>query len=393
MERRMLSVFSAISLVSEMRAATFRVFFSIYLKEEIGATYTQVGIIWMLMFVVNALFQIVWGWTSDRFARRKHFIILGEGIPAIVFLFIPGISDIVVLTVVLVTLQVLWSMASPVWKALIAEHSVPKERGTLIGKITTFGGIGAILGYYIVGDLISQYGYAYLFYFCSLCMFLSSSLAAFMDEPEGLQPYDQKLLSMQQVRILSTEQRPFSLYTLLIFVVSFAFALFEAFISLYIRELGGTIQQVGYVFIVGDGIATASMFPMGKLTDKMGRVEMLQICLVVRTIAVLLFAVAPVWWYLFLAVAVNGIGWSGYHVSSFAVLSSLTPREMRGTYMGFHSMVLTISRGGSSVGGSIADRFSLKSLFFSSFAICALLTILFINWLHKNKETIHQSKN
>jgi len=393
MERRMLGVFSAISFAVDMRIGAFAVFFTLYLKEEIAASFTQVGVIWTLIFIVSAFFQTFWGWTSDRVAKRKHFLILGEGIPGVVFLFLPEIENISVLAIVLIFLQVLWSMAAPVWKALIAEHSVPEERGALIGKISMFGGIGSIIGYYIVGDLIPQYGYAYLFYFCSLCMFATSILALFVAEPEGLQPSHEKLLSMEQVRTLSTEQRSFTMYTIITFLVSFAFSLFEKFISLYIRELGATIQQVSYVFIVEEGIDTASMIPMGKITDRIGRVKMLQISLMIRSFAVLLFAVAPVWWYLFIAAAVRAVGWSAYYVSSFSVLSSLTPREMRGTYMGFHSMVLTLSRSGSSVGGPIADRFNLQRLFLGSFILCALLSSLLISWLRGSSDAINQSDN
>ncbi|MBU7014387.1 MAG: MFS transporter [Theionarchaea archaeon] len=393
MERRMLGVFSAISFVVEMRKGVFGVFFSLYLKEEIAASFTQVGIIWTLIFVVSAIFQTFWGWTSDRAGQRKLFLIVGEGIPGIVFLFIPRITDIYTLSLVLIVLQVCWSMAAPVWKALIAEHSMPTERGTLIGKITTFGGIGTIIGYYIVGDLISQYGYAYLFYFCSLCMLGASLIALYVDEPEGLQPVRSKLLSVEQVRALYTVRRHFSMFTFFIFLTTFASAMIERFISIYVRELGGSIQEVSFVFILADGIITLSMIPMGKLSDRIGRVRMLQISVVVRTVAVLIFAVSPVWWYLFLAVAVEGIGWSGYYVSSFAVLSSLTPKEMRGTYMGIHSMIFTISQGGSSVGGPIADRFDLKNLFYSSFAVCALVACGFIGWLKSNHETINESDN
>jgi DHA1 family multidrug resistance protein-like MFS transporter len=393
MERRMLGVFSAISFVVEMRKGVFGVFFSLYLKEEIGASFTQVGIIWTMIFVVSALFQTFWGWASDRMGQRKLFLIVGEGIPGVVFLVIPTITDIYMLSLVLILLQACWSMAAPVWKALIAEHSVPTERGTLIGKITTFGGVGTMIGYYIVGGLISQYGYAYLFYFCSLCMLVAALIALYVDEPEGLQPIRNNLLSAEQFKAFYTVHRHFSVFTLFIFLTSFAFAMIERFISIYVRELGGTIQEVSYVFILADGIITLSMIPMGKLSDKIGRVRMLQVSVAVRTVAVLIFAVSPVWWYLFLAVAVEGIGWSGYYVSSFAVLSSLTPRDMRGTYMGIHSMIYTISQGGSSVGGPIADHFDLRNLFYSSFALCVLVTFAFVSWLKSNRETIDESDN
>ncbi|MBU7034540.1 MAG: MFS transporter, partial [Theionarchaea archaeon] len=240
MERRMLGVFSAISFVVEMRKGVFGVFFSLYLKEEIAASFTQVGIIWTLIFVVSALFQTLWGWTSDRIGQRRLFLVVGEGIPGIVFLLIPRITDIYTLSLTLIVLQACWSMAAPVWKALIAEHSLPTERGTLMGKITTFGGVGTIIGYYIVGGLISQYGYAYLFYFCSLCMLSAALIALYIDEPEGLQPVRNNLLSAEQFKAFYTVHRHFTVYTLFIFLTSFAFAMIERFISIYVRELGGS---------------------------------------------------------------------------------------------------------------------------------------------------------
>lgn len=393
MERRLLGVFSAISFAVEMRRAVFYVFFILYLDETLRSTYTQAGIIFSLMLGVNALSQIFWGWASDRVGKRKHFLIVGEAIPGIVFLFAPQITDITTLAIVLIGIQVLWSMAAPAWKALIAEHSQPGNRGSYMGKITTFGGIGSIIGVYIVGDLIPHYGYTYFFYFCSLCMFLSSSAALFLKEPRDLQPSTGKLLDIQRVKQLHTKNRHFSLFTILILLSLFATELISKFLPLYAKTLGGSIQQISYIFILEDAAATALMTPVGKLTDKIGKVKMLQISLLIRMIAVLLFAAAPVWWVLFPIMIVESAGWSGYHISWFAVLSSLTPRTRRGTYMGFHNMVTSLSFIASSVGGSIADTFGLKILFFSSFGLTTVISLFFISWLRKNQQKIESSEN
>ncbi|KYK28690.1 MAG: MFS transporter [Theionarchaea archaeon] len=393
MERRMLGVFSAISFTSEMRRGMLRVFLILYLYEERGASLEQAGIIFALIIMVNALSQIFWGWISDRIAKRKHFIILGEGIPGIAFLFLPKITDILALAAVLITAQILWSMAAPAWKALIAEHSRPGKRGGVMGKITTFGGMGSMLGIYIVGDLIVQRGYAYLFYFGAFCMFLTALIALLLEEPKGLQPSRQKLLSAEQVKTLYTKHRPFSMFTLLVLLVFFAAELIERFIPVYVKFLGGDIRHVSWLFILEDGVETALLTPMGWYTDKVGRVKMLQVSLAMRALAVLFFAASPTWRYLFPVMMIWSAGWSAYNVSWFAVLSSLTPRGRRGTYMGFHSMITSISSVGSVVGGSIADGLGLKVLFFSSFAFSTFVTFYFIKWLFKHDVTINESEN
>jgi MFS family permease len=393
MERRMLGVFSVISFLVNMRTAVFVPFLSLYLKEELGASYTQVGVILTAMVVVNALFQVVWGWTSDRFAKRKHFLILGEGIPGIMFLSLPETTDITVLAIILTTVNIFWSMAAPTWNALIAEHSRPGERGELMGKITTCGGIGAITGLPIAANLIDNLGYAYFFYFCSLCMVLISFVSAFVKEPEGLGPSRRSLLSMEQLRTLYYEHRHFSIFTVLVLLSRFGTRLFEGFISLYAASLGAGVQHVSYLFMLRVGTETAFMIPMGKLSDRWGKVKILKISLVILALAVLLFAAAPVWWYLLLVVVLESVGYSGHYVSSFAILFSLTPKETRGTYMGFHSMITSLSSVGSSVGGSVADRYGLRILFFISFIFSAFVVFFFVNWLHKSCDAINQSQN
>lgn len=389
----MLGALSVISFFVEMRLAVFGPFFSLYLRNELGATYTQIGIILTVMVGTNALFQIVWGWASDRVAKRKHFLVVGEGIPGLIFFLIPKITSVVALTIVLAAVNILWSMGAPVWKALIAEHSNPGERGRLMGKIATVGGIGSLIGLYIVKDLITQFGYAYLFYFCSFCLLATAVTALFAREPKGLQPTDHNLLSKEQVKTLYTEHRHFSVFTILTLLHLFTLQLIEGFISLYAESLGATVRHIGWLLIVRDGTATAFLIPMGKLTDSVGKVGMLKRSLAFSAFAIFLFAIVSTWWHLFFVVVVEMIAYSGYVVSSFAVLSSLTPREMRGTYMGFHSMVTTSSSVGSSVGGRVADGFGLKALFFMSFVLAAVIACFFINWLHKNTEAINQSKN
>lgn len=389
----MLGVLSAISFFVDMRVAVFAPFLSLYLKDEVGATYTQIGVILTITVGINALFQIVWGWTSDRVAKRKHFLVLGEVTPGVIFLFIPRITDIITLTVVLAFVNIVGSMGAPVWKALIAEHSTPGERGKLIGWINTFGGIGSILGLYIIKDLISQFSYAYLFYFCTFCFFVTALIAVFAREPEGLQPTNHNLLSKEQVKTLYTEHRHFSLFTILTLLHLFALQLIEGFISLYAKSMGAGLGDIAWLFIARDGTATVFMVPMGWVTDRVGKVKMLKHSLLLSAFAILLFAITSTWWHLFFVVFVEMIAYSGYVVSSFAVLSSLTPREMRGTYMGFHSMVTTSSSVGSSVGGRIADGPGLKALFYTSFVLAAVIAGFFFNWLHKNAEAINQSKN
>ena len=393
MERRMLGVFSLMSFLVQMRKAVFVPFLSLYLRNELETSYTQIGVILTLMVGINAVFQIAWGWYSDRIAKRKQFLILGEGIPAVVFLVLPHIHNITLLAAVLTAINIFWSMGAPAWKALIAEHSNPGERGEFMGRITTSGGVGAIIGPPIVANLISHYSYTYFFYFSALIMLLASFAAGLAKEPEGLQPSQQDFLSMEQVKTLYIEHRTFSLYTLLILLGLFGTRLIEGFISLFAASLGASVRQIGYLVMFRDGTETAFMIPMGRLTDRIGKVKMLRISLIISAFAVLLFAAAPVWWYLLLAVVVESVGWSGYYVSSFAVLSALTPKETRGTYMGLHSVIIGLSSTGSSAGGSIADRFGLRTLFYASFIFCMLVALYFITWLRKNQKTIDQSTN
>ncbi len=394
MERRMLSVFSAMSFAAEMRIGVFFPFFALYLKNEIKVPYGIIGRIIFFMIIINAIFQIVWGWASDRVGKRKHFLILGEGIPGVLFLFIYQIKDVLVLASVVIIVQIFWSMSAPAWKALIAEHSGPKERGSSMGMITAVGGVGSMLGVFVVGYLIYLYGYAFLFYVISSCLFFTSFVAAFIREPEGLQPVHQNPLSMEQIQALYKEHRPFSSFTILVLLNLFASSLISSFISLYADSLGGTVRQITSILIVKDGAATVFMTPMGMLTDRIGKVKMLEISLAVSAVAVLLYAVAPVWWVLIPVTIVEGVGWSGYHVSWFAVLSSLTPRQMRGMYMGFHySIVNGLSSFGSIVGGDVADNYGLKNSFFVSFVMCTLTAALFVHWLRKNREKIDQSDN
>lgn len=394
MERRMLGVFSAISFASEMRVGVFSPFFALYLRNEMGASFTEIGMITTFILGVNAVFQILWGWTSDWVGKRKHFIVLGEGIAGFVFLYIPQVRDLTLLAAVMVGIQVLWSMAAPAWKALIAEHSSPEERGSSMGKITAVGGVGSMLGLYIVGDLIPLYGYAYLFYFISLCLFAAAFLALFLKEPEELKPSRRSLVSVEQLEGLYRENRPFTMFTLLILFITFATSLVSGFYSLYAQSLGGTVQQIRYIFIVRDGATTVFLAPMGKLADKAGKVKMLQCSLGLNAFVVLLLALTPMWWALIPVMVVEGLGWSLFWVSSFAVLSSLTPREMRGMYMGFHySVVNSLSSLASSVGGRAADVYGLKQLFYISFLTAAGVVVLFVGWLQKSRQKIGDSQN
>ena len=114
-----------------------------------------------LPMIMSVLFQnFIWGPLTDKFQRRRTFIILGEilaGIGTITVWFIHySIESLYlagyVIIIGLSCVEMFWSMSNIGWSALISDIYPFKERSKIMGELTSLGGLGRIIGIFIGGN-------------------------------------------------------------------------------------------------------------------------------------------------------------------------------------------------------------------------------------------------
>jgi MFS transporter, DHA1 family, multidrug resistance protein len=175
------------------------------------------------------------------------------------------------------------------------------------------------------------------------------------------------------------------------FLAMMGMSLVVPFLPFYIRELGvidpNDIARWSGLVYAGPFFLSFFFTPLwGILGDKYGRKAMTTRAIFGLAISQILIGCAPNVEMLFVFRMVQGII-SGFIASTLALVSASTPREKSGYAIG---LLQTASSSGTVigpfVGGSLADLFGYRLLFFIVGGICSLAGIVVVKFVQETKE-------
>ena len=207
---------SSFQVLAVFRRGLFFSYLTIYLRHFLGLSITATTLFATLPMIANVLAQrYIWGVLSDRFQKRRPFIIWGEAIGGMgtIALFychrIPGdgISAGWVVIAGMTLIEIFWSMSNIGWSALISDIYEKGDRSAIMGRLESMGGMGRIAGVLAGGLLYDKMGTAFegwgfyegsLFWVSGIVMFLS--IFPMFLVPEGG-------ISKKEVPLSETEER------------------------------------------------------------------------------------------------------------------------------------------------------------------------------------------
>ncbi|MHA1685314.1 MAG: MFS transporter [Candidatus Heimdallarchaeaceae archaeon] len=156
---------SAFQLLAMFRRGIFYSFLSIYLREYLKVSNTEMTLLATFSMLANITGQsLVWGRISDYFKKRRLLIMGGELFAAVGYLVVYAIHKNVgqnislrgaAYTIIIgfTIIEFFWSSSNIGWTALIADLTTETERSSVMGRLQFVGGIGNILGVSISGLL------------------------------------------------------------------------------------------------------------------------------------------------------------------------------------------------------------------------------------------------
>lgn len=182
---------SSFQVLAMFRRGLFYSYLTIYLRHFLGLSVTATSLFATLPMILNVLSQrYLWGTLSDRTQKRRSLIIYGE--------ILGGIGTILlwaahlapeqktmagwVIIIGLSIIEIFWSMSNIGWSALISDIYPANNRGNIMGKLESLGGVGRIVGILAGGLLYDKLGFSYdgwgfyrgaLFFVSSGAMFVS----------------------------------------------------------------------------------------------------------------------------------------------------------------------------------------------------------------------------
>jgi MFS family permease len=372
-------------LSSEMIHALLPVF----LVSTIGASTLTLGLIEGLAEGTALIAKVFAGVLSDRLGMRKPLVVLGYGMAALTKPLFPlANSPGVVLAARLVD-RIGKGIRGAPRDALVADVTPSDIRGAAYGLRQALDTAGALLGplaaialMALVDDNIRA-----VFWIAVIPAVTAVALLLFgVQEPgqKASKDASQRLLRWQDLRILGA---PFWLVVAIGAAFSLA-RLSEAFLVLRAHDAGLSLGWTPLALATMNLTYVATVYPVGRLSDRIGRTALLIAGIAVLIAADLLLAFGSTIIVILIGVAVWGLHMGLTHGLLGAMIADTAPSDLRGTAFGVFNFICGFATlAASLLAGALWEWYSPTATFLAGaiFSLAALVGTLWwrIRSVHK----------
>lgn len=358
------------------RRGLFYAYLSIYLRFYLGLSVTESTLFATLPMIFNILSQtLIWGRFSDRRQLRRTLILWGEVSGAVGTaliwwahiltknLYVSGYVIIIGLAVV----EIFWSMSNIGLTALISDLFPQEKRNTVLGYLTSIGGMGRLIGIWIGGMLYDGLGRMYegwgfhsgiLFFIAAGVMIVSTIPIVYL--PEGGISRDKAPTLACDAGCRDASARIFWIFLIAMAFINFGRNGVTIIQSQYLvldTGFGVSSRMLSYIYNTESAAIIAFGFLAGWIGRRLGNGRSVCLGAVAAIIYLALFAFANDLNLIFIASLFKGIAEVIITAASYTQASVLIPPESRGRLFGLFSATLLLSWGvgGTFIAGPIVD--------------------------------------
>ncbi len=335
------------------------------LAENLNVNGFTIGALIAVYSVMQFVFAPIWGRLSDRIGRRPILLVstAGAAISYVIFAFGSGMTGMPGL-IVLFASRVFAGICGAnitVAQAYIADISLPEERSKRMGLIGMAFGLGFILGPFLSGIGLKQFGITGPGWIAaSLCA--ANFLFAFARLPESWKPATESAPQRPHLdQFLHTIKMPkLGLLVLLFFIGTFIFSAFETTLGLLVSQnFNLKIHDVRGVFVFDSKIVYLYAYCafigalvqggfIGRLVKRHGEPAVIAVSFLLVAVSI-----GPMPWMtpeqfgwtgLLLLLAVLSIGSSLARPPIFGMISILSPATEQGTTIGVAQSAGSLAR-------------------------------------------------
>jgi MFS family permease len=338
---------------------------------RLGADPASTGTYLSLAFLALTLGTLAAGWLADTFQRRRALIILAGAlnIPATWLMGqATAFWQLAVLTAIVWFFIGVGFTTINILAGLFAGEA---ERGKIFGMLAVNTSLGALVGGFVSGPIVQQWGYPALFSGAALCWALQPAIALLLE--------DKVIARTGRAVVSSVPALPAfggAFYLLLLAnVIAFAGA-FVAVLGrpLLMDTMGFNLAAISSAVAVGGAITLPFPLLLGWLSDRLGRYWVIMLCFLAGATGLILLALSVSLLQFWAAsILLAGVGVS-LGVGP-ALVTDLVPQESLGRALAWYGFAPTT---GGIIGfmltGYAIETFGMTS----TFVAAALLTLVAI---------------
>lgn len=376
---RNIGIASSISMMRGLGFSSIWIFSALYLRNILGFSVFQVGVIITVGTGIAAVIQKFAGSLSDRIGHKK--MVTASLFASTVLFLILVISPTVRMsqlyfTIIFVSMTVSNSAQMPATYSIVSGSSEIKTKGFSYLRVgSNIGwGIGPAIGGFAV---YASSGFYYLFIFGLLSSFVALILTFFL---QNVEYRESASLSMRTENILLIY---LSLVTMLLFMVQAQETITLPNYANIIR--GMNYLQLGLIYLVNGILVIATQGFVYKAIRKIGNYSSFVIGSLLYSAGFFSFALVSSFYGMIVSMAILTIGEDFAFPSSSAMVSLISKPENIGRNMGIYSAFLSLGRATGPIVGGVA--LSLTSVPVEIWAMATasgfISTILFVATFRK----------
>ena len=262
-------ILGLVSLFTDISSQMIYPLLPIFLSSVLGVGIVFIGLLEGIAETAASILKVFSGWYSDKLKKRKPIIFLGYSLSTIgkpfLYLATAGWHVLIVRFIDRVGKGIRTSPRD----ALVADSSLPEQRGKAFGIQRAMDRMGAFLGPLIAFAILPLLNNNLRLLF--LLAFFPALIAVliivfFLKEKLHLQDPSKKIKSIS----LKYFSRDFKLFVLILAVFTLGNSS-DAFLVLRARNLGISIVFIPILWLMYNFISSVSSVPLGHLSDKIGR--------------------------------------------------------------------------------------------------------------------------
>ncbi|MGN8114443.1 MFS transporter [Labrys sp. 22185] len=366
-----------VSLLMDVSSEMIHALLPVYMVTVLGASTLAVGLIEGIAEATASITKVFSGALSDWLGKRKFLAALGYGLAALTKPVFPLANSIDWLVAARFVDRIGKGIRGAPRDALVADLAPPHLRGASFGLRQSLDTIGAFAGPLLAIGLMwmTANHFQLVFWIAVVPAFLSVGLLLVaVKEPE--RPQDLRRVRMplrrDEVRRLGT-----AYWWVVAVAAIFTLARFsEAFLVLRAQSAGLPLALVPIVLVIMAFAYSLSAYPAGILSDRMDRVAILVIGLVLLIVADLVLAFASGVMGVCLGVALWGLHMGFTQGLLATLIAEAAPAELRGTAFGLFNLVTGLALLVASViAGALWDLAGPQATFLAG-AVFSLVTLI-----------------
>lgn len=350
----------------------------IFYSQILGLTKETVGRIEGCMATVVSLFKILAGALSDSLGKRKPLVFLGYLLSAIGRLLLTVSNQFGLVFGVRIIDGVGKGMKDAPRDALVAKSVNMEKMGFAFGYQRMLDTLGSFVGPLITAGLLwmfmgyaEQLKYRLVFLIAGIIAFITIVLIGFfVKERNATKPFTKFILDFSVLKG----------NFLLFFIIMLVFTLgnsSDAFLILRASDVGVGPMLIPVVLAVFNLLYALLAVPAGVLSDRIGRVRVIQLGWLIYALTYLGFALAQTSWHIWLLYAAYG----GYYAMTEGVAKALVAEIVEERYRGaafglYNASIGLLALPASFIAGMLWDNISPSAPFYFGAATAILAVFL-----------------